>query len=140
MGQISLAEIFQAYVNKSYDELRAIAGKNIEALLPVFKQLAGDDYVNLLVTTILTALGSDNKLSGRELQFVCELLNFNPDDAVKTVGMTVNEPIRKLVDDAFDSINNAQAKSALFELLLCCIAIDGTINLEEQKFILRLLD
>ena len=134
-------ELLQNYVNKSYEELVALAKNSLSILIPYFHSLNAELGDKAIIHFILTALAVDDGFSELEYKFLCDVLNTNESyDKIKgVVAKNANDQSIALADTIFDNIPNDNVKAELLNLFLCIIAIDETISPTETAMFSKLL-
>ena len=127
-------ELLQNYVNKSYEELVALAKSSLSALVPYFRSLNAEIGDKAIVHFIVTALAVDDGFSPLEYKFFCDVLNITePYDKIKSIiAKNANDESVAIADTIFDNIPNDTIKTELLNLFLCIIAVDQTISPTES--------
>ena len=125
-------------VNKDYDEL-LFMGK--VALVDSFKIMSTktdeDGAVAFVVTFLASALASDGKFTPKEHEFVSDLLGQDADllSIMKNIDGTAYAKLNAIVDSLA-----AEEKAKLCFLAACAAAVDKTIDPNELKYLIDLME
>lgn len=134
---LSFEDILQNYVNKSYDELKAMARYEANIVLPALRRSFGKEYAYAaLLSVISSCIAADGRFSAKEQQFLYELLNLTPDRARAYVEKTANAGF---ADEFFDSCSKDE-KTHLLKLCICFCAVDERISSDEINLLRRLVE
>ena len=134
----SFNEILQKFVNTDYATLVNIAKGAINDLLPVCKAVDPEnDGFLMLSSIILSAIGSDGKLTYKEKCFLKDCLGFDDELIDKYIGL-YDSKMEALVDKFTDDISTDVGATTL-TLVTAIAACDETITREESAFIHKLL-
>ncbi len=136
-------EIFQSYVNKSYNELFSSAEGSYSRLYKAFAEAFGDSKkaVQTLLTLVFTSVCADGQLSDLETRFLNDLAdtNYSRSEMAKIVSGHGRASAYAEADRIFDSMPDL-AQEELLNLCLCVCAVDERITKEEVAFIMQLVD
>ncbi len=126
------------FVNLDYDSLLELAKKSIKSLHPICKAIDPEnDGVLLLSSIVLSAIGTDRRLSEKERQFLSDTLSFNSREIDEYFSLYSPE-MENLVDAFADEISE-DTKLHVVTLVCAIAACDETISCEESAFIKKLL-
>ena len=133
-------KILQDYVNKSYDELLAIAKNAFCNAMNFFAQFDKDkNGATVLVPVVSSILGSDGKLTALEYQFLKDLVGDIEYETLKSsVQAHYGEEWENAIDNLIDSCND-EMKATVLTLITCFAAVDETVTVDEQRYIYKLL-
>ena len=131
-------ELMRKYVNEDYSTLVGLAQTSVNILMPVCKKIdAENEGFMVLTSMILSAVAADGVLTGKEKQFLCDVLNIRPDTVDKMIKMysgNMDELTDKIADAGSDDL-----KFAVVNLVAAIAACDETIKREEAAFIHKLM-
>ncbi len=134
----SFSEMLQNFVNEDYDSLVLIAKQAIAAILPTCMQVDPENQGYMMLSSIiLSAIGSDGKLSGKEKRFIKDCLGLNKEQIEQYIGL-YDKRMEELVDRFADDISTEVGGNTI-TLVAAIAACDETISHEESAFILKLL-
>ena len=133
---MKINELLQTYVNKSYEELLSIAKAALVEVKPYCQAMdTKNNGVMMLLTILMSSVASDGKFSERELQFIGDLTGLSRQNILTVLEVCMSDPTAALLTDAFADKQDANGKAAVCSLVLCVIACDGRITVEENSFI-----
>lgn len=136
---MKINEIFQKYVNKSYDELMELAQKAMAAIFPYCQQVDKEyDGAFMLANILLACVSSDGKVNDQECKFIAELTGISIQNVLGLVAGLSSEKVFKLTD-AFADALDVDAKAAMAALIVTVLACDQRVTVEENKFLRRIL-
>jgi len=134
-------ELLQSYVNSNYDELVAKAQEDLALLAPIFDEASkdGKGSANLL-PIMLTCLAVDGKYSMLEFKFLEDVFGrkLSYDETKQMVGGFYSDEAQDALDKLVDSCS-LELKSVILDLCLCALSVDETIDVNEVKFIKKLI-
>ena len=139
----ALNRLLQRYVDKSYDELLALANLSWAEVSDGIKQLLGPGraYADAMILVVSACLGADNKLTELECRFLNDLLesDMTYEEVLDIVSAVGDDEGRDLTDRLANSLSK-DCKVVLLSFCLCFLAVDETITREEAAFILKLME
>ncbi len=134
-------ELMQSYVNLSYEELVSKAQNDLALLAPVFDEASedGNGSANLF-PIILTCLAVDGKYTVLEYKFLEDVFGreLSYDETKKMVNGFYDEDAQDALDKLVDSCST-ELKAVLLDLCTCVMAVDETLDVNELKFIQKLI-
>jgi len=131
-------QTMQKLVNSDYETLLSFAKQAIARLLPVCKTIDPKNNGFLMISSIvLSAIGSDKKLSQKETDFLRDCLGLDDEHIVKYINLYSPE-MEALVDKFADEIS-AEIKLSTVALVAAIAACDEKICREESAFIRKIL-
>ncbi len=135
-------EIFQEYVNLSYEELFARAYDSFLTLHSFLTKSFEDSMTatNAELLLIYTSICADGNLTELEVKFLNDLAgtSFSPDQMLEDISAFCDKEAFEAADNLFDSLPEDE-KAEFFNLCLCVCAIDERISSEELDFVARLI-
>ncbi len=135
-------EFLQDFVNRSYDDLLAIARRGMGEAIPALERHfdTKETVAKFLILLVGTCAGADATLTDLEVRFVQDLLGSSFDTAsVRALAKTCcDEESRELIDGVIDSLGKEE-KAALCTTCISVMSVDETISRSEIDFIKRLL-
>ncbi|MBR6593891.1 MAG: hypothetical protein IKK83_01710 [Clostridia bacterium] len=131
-------EMLQKYVDMEYEELVGVAKLALPDVLKACRAVdAEHDGLLMLASILLSALGADKKLSAKERRFLQDAVNLQGEGIDKLVGL-YDSQMEYITDRFVDTMPNEIATSTTI-LVLCLLACDGVISVEENAFIRKLI-
>lgn len=134
-------ELMQSYVNLPYEELVSKAQNDLALLAPVFDEASedGNGSANLF-PIILTCLAVDGKYTVLEYKFLEDVFGreLSYDETKKMVNGFYDEGAQDALDKLIDSCST-ELKAVLLDLCTCVMAVDETLDVNELKFIQKLI-
>ena len=134
-------ELMQSYVNLPYEELVSKAQNDLALLAPVFDEASedGNGSANLF-PIILTCLAVDGKYTVLEYKFLEDVFGreLSYDETKKMVNGFYDEDAQDALDKLIDSCST-ELKAVLLDLCTCVMAVDETLDVNELKFIQKLI-
>lgn len=134
-------ELMQSYVNLPYEELVSKAQNDLALLAPVFDEASEDgNGSSNLFPIILTCLAVDGKYTVLEYKFLEDVFGreLSYDETKKMVNGFYDESAQDALDKLIDSCST-ELKSVLLDLCTCVMAVDETLDVNELKFIQKLI-
>lgn len=131
-------QTMQKLVNSDYETLLTFAKQAITQLLPICKTIDPKNNGFLMISSIvLSAIGTDGKLSPKETDFLRDCLGLNDEQIVKYVNLYSPE-MEALVDKFADEIST-EIKLYTVTLVSAIAACDEKICREETAFIRKIM-
>lgn len=134
-------ELMQSYVNLPYEELVSKAQNDLALLAPLFDEASedGNGSANLF-PIILTCLAVDGKYTVLEYKFLEDVFGreLSYDETKKMVNGFYDEDAQDALDKLIDSCST-ELKAVLLDLCTCVMAVDETLDVNELKFIQKLI-
>ena len=134
-------KLLQNYLDKSYDELLAIARNSLKIFYSKFQEIDKKSGDKFIVCFVLSALSLDQEISQLECNFVNDLWNtkMTKKELKNLCKHCYNDNFAQFVTSIIDSIST-QEKQALLKFILCVMAVDETLSREEITFVDALID
>lgn len=136
-------QLMQEIVNEPYENLVRMARQAITELCPYFEDIADGDAekgTSVVVGYIAASLAADCKLTQKEYEFVCDVLqtDYTYDDVKDLAQRGLDDAMVAALDELIDDLPN-EMKSKV--LLLCCtfMAADETISRDEVQLVYKLM-
>ena len=126
--------LMQSFVDKSYEELLAMAKQAVVNVLPACKLVDKDhDGIAMLTAILLSAVAADGKLTRLEAQFLSDITGLDAEGIDKLTDMYSGQMVQ--VTDLLADKGGNELKAHIVVLIACLAACDHTINREENEFI-----
>lgn len=135
----SFNDTLQRLVNLDYPQILEMAKECLADMLPILKKIDDDNNgMVLLHAIIMSAIGADGKLSGKEAKLLHDLTGMNEEQIDKFTDVYSSSMV-ELCDKFADALDgDRKARVVLF--LACFAAVDETISREETAFLRKILE
>lgn len=135
----SFNDMLQKYVDLEYNELVDRAKAVLPDVLTACKVIdTENDGLFLLTSVLLSAVGADKVLSATERQFLHDAI-FLDDEGIDKLAAMYDRRMIELADDFVDAMPDG-IMTKITVLMLCLLACDGTITVEENAFIRKIIE
>lgn len=134
-------ELFQSFVDASYDELLTKAKDSLDALTGFFKTLDEKATAEIMMHIVATTVAADGEFTEAEYKFLCDLLSLQSTyEQVKTyIERYRDEGSRALLDLLYDAyFEHDDIRYHLTVLIVGIMAADETISAKEVALAFRL--
>ncbi len=136
---MNFQELLQHYVNSSYEDL--VEGAKND-LCVIGKELgSADELAKLAIAVTLTCFGVDGAFTGKEHDFMCDVLSKIGYESAKNMVQTVydnQKAAEENLDKFVDGLND-ETKTILVDYVCRVLAVDEELKVPEIKFIQKLI-
>ena len=132
--------LLQEFVNKPYEELREIANNALIGAMGFFAQFDKEHNGAVMVAPIMnTMLASDGKFTTLEHKLLSDLIgDIDYESAKSAIQAQSSSEWVDAVDKLIDACDD-EMKSNLLVLVTCFAAVDHSITIDEQRYIVKLM-